>query len=70
MLIGVLFLTGDFKKNKKIYKKENGGDIRMKKEDFFVSMDDILDNGIHTPGNLHVEFDWKFFDLERCNIKK
>lgn len=34
----------------------------MKKQDFFVPMDDILQNGVHTPGNLPVKFDWKFFD--------
>lgn len=34
----------------------------MKKEDFLVEMDDDLYNGVHTPGNLPPEFDWKFFD--------
>ncbi len=34
----------------------------MKKSDFFVPMDDVLKDGIHTPGNLPSQFDWKFFD--------
>lgn len=34
----------------------------MKKQDFFVPMDDILKDGIHTPGNLPAKFDWRFFD--------
>ena len=38
----------------------------MKKTDFFVAMDDILKNGIHTPGNLPPQFDWKFFDNIEC----
>lgn len=33
----------------------------MRKEDFFVPMDDKLVNGIHTPGNLPLAFDWKLF---------
>lgn len=34
----------------------------MNKQDFFVPMDDVLKDGIHTPGNLPAKFDWKFFD--------
>jgi len=37
----------------------------MKKEDFFVEMNDILKDGVHTPGNLPSAFDWKFFDSTR-----
>ncbi len=34
----------------------------MRKDNIFVPMDDRLENGLHTPGNLPSQFDWKFFD--------
>lgn len=34
----------------------------MRKDDIFVPMDDKLENGIHMPGELPSQFDWKFFD--------
>ncbi len=45
----------------------------MRKEDLFIHMDDKLENGIHKPGNLPPEFNWKFFDsssyLGSCGTK-
>lgn len=45
----------------------------MKKIDFFVAMDDVLKNGVHTPGHLPKHFDWRFFDsiesLKGCGTR-
>lgn len=45
----------------------------MKKIDFFAAMDDVLKDGVHTPGNLPKQFDWRFFDgiesLKGCGTR-